>query len=796
MLGFEGVFTVKAQGRSGGLALFWKNTKDGRVVGFSQHHIDFLVEVDGSSNWRLTGVYGEPQRGQQEDTWNLTKFLVNSSSDHWCVIGDLNNVLSQSDKRGGLPYPSRLISGFEQALIDCDLVDMDLVGYPYTWEKGRGTSRWIEVRLDHALVSSIWFQHFPQSRLLNLDTSPLDHNHIFLEFMVPEKFIPNRHFRFENAWLKEPVCLEMDCWTVSSRMSTVEKITLCVDKLSKWGSNVTGNFKLRINKCQNELKKLKNNRDALSVQRDQNNKYFQCAASNRRSFNQISKLKDSSGNWKDWENGLADVVVDYFSSLFSASSLGSDVVVQCIQRKVTSQINEDLHQLVVAEEVRRAVFSMHFDKSPGPDGMTPTFYQKCWDIIQTDVTAVVQNFFNTGEFDQGYGDANVVLILKNKMPESMVNLRPIALCNVLYKIITKVMANRMEPSMDQIVLESESAFIPGRLITNNILVSLEVLHYLKRKRKGKDGFMALKLDLSKAYDRIEWNFLDSVLRKISFLENWIFLCGDSLEFGNGSSINVLKERWLPDQNQPSVTSSHPALQQVMSGSTGMGESRYWNLGGCCRWCFSGLVRRCFNTLTAEKQCLAAALCWGVWGARNDVVWQGKSVNISYYDGMERWLKPQVNSIKINVDAAIFEGQNQFGGAFVVQDRNGLLIEGHTKLHMGNIAPAVAEALCFREALSWIKNQSPSSVWVEIDCLLLVQALRSSASLSSYFGCVIQECKAMLANLSNAYFCFIKQSANRVAHEFARASFFYPDCIFSMENIPTELLPMLVTEFEG
>uniref|UniRef100_A0A803PGU3 RNase H type-1 domain-containing protein n=1 Tax=Cannabis sativa TaxID=3483 RepID=A0A803PGU3_CANSA len=233
----------------------------------------------------------------------------------------------------------------------------------------------------------------------------------------------------------------------------------------------------------------------------------------------------------------------------------------------------------------------------------------------------------------------------------------------------------------------------------------------------------------------------------------------------------------------------------------------------------------FKTLTAEKQCLVAALCWAVWGARNDVVWQGKPINISAivafarsyldqwqnaqktqiesswsdlqdYDGTERWIKPQNNSIKINVDAAIFEGQNRFGGAIVIRDHNGFLIEGHTKLHQGNIAPSVAEALSFREALSWIKDHQSYPVWVEIDCLLVIQALRSSTSLTSYFGCVIQECKAMLANLSNVYFYFVKRSANRVAHEFARASLFYPDCTFSMGNIPTELLPILVTEFEG
>uniref|UniRef100_A0A803NWE1 Endonuclease/exonuclease/phosphatase domain-containing protein n=1 Tax=Cannabis sativa TaxID=3483 RepID=A0A803NWE1_CANSA len=98
-LGYEGVFIVEAQGRSGGLALLWKNEKDGRIIGFSQSHIDFMVEVEGNPKWRLTGVYGEPQRQQRMDTWNLLRSLVNNSNAPWCVIGDLNNVLSQSDKR-------------------------------------------------------------------------------------------------------------------------------------------------------------------------------------------------------------------------------------------------------------------------------------------------------------------------------------------------------------------------------------------------------------------------------------------------------------------------------------------------------------------------------------------------------------------------------------------------------------------------------------------------------------------------------------------------------------------------
>ena len=137
-------------------------------------------------------------------------------------------------------------------------------------------------------------------------------------------------------------------------------------------------------------------------------------------------------------------------------------------------------------------------------------------MIGDSVNSFYLRCLNDRVLPQDLNATNIILIPKIKAPSKITEYWPIALCNVLLNIMTKAIVNRLKPLMDEVISESQSAFIPSQLIYDNVLVAYEISHYMKRKKQGKVSWASLKMDMSKAYDRVEWPFLKQMMLALGF----------------------------------------------------------------------------------------------------------------------------------------------------------------------------------------------------------------------------------------------------------------------------------------
>lgn len=146
---------------------------------------------------------------------------------------------------------------------------------------------------------------------------------------------------------------------------------------------------------------------------------------------------------------------------------------------------------------------------------------------------LVLSTLHTGSLPSSLNHTFITLIAKNKTPEQITDYPPISLCNVLYKLVAKLLANKLKTLLPKIISPTQSPYVPGCLITNNILVAYELMHYLKKIRKRGSGFISLKLDISKSYDHVEWSFLEEIMHRMGFTNSWInriMMCVKSVSF--------------------------------------------------------------------------------------------------------------------------------------------------------------------------------------------------------------------------------------------------------------------------
>jgi len=170
---------------------------------------------------------------------------------------------------------------------------------------------------------------------------------------------------------------------------------------------------------------------------------------------------------------------------------------------------------ITKSEVLAILNTMKPFKAPGPDGFQCIFFKQYWHIVGDDIFHLVHSAFHTGHFNVEISNTLISLIPKVDPPNTYKDFRPISLCNIVYKIITKVLVQRLRPILNNIIGPYQSSFLPGRGTSDNFIVLQEIIHYMRRSKKKK-GSMAFKLDLEKAFDNVNWDFLNSCLQDFGF----------------------------------------------------------------------------------------------------------------------------------------------------------------------------------------------------------------------------------------------------------------------------------------
>ncbi|XP_027158259.1 uncharacterized protein LOC113759880 [Coffea eugenioides] len=254
-------------------------------------------------------------------------------------------------------------------------------------------------------------------------------------------------------------------------------------------------------------------------------------------MNFISRVKDAAGQWIENIEGIKASVTNFFTTLFCSDREGRETPqVDFAVPKLNQLENSELHKLPTMEELKEVIFSMSQDSAPGPDGFSAGFYQASWVIICEDLLDAVLEFFEGGQQPRGFTSTSIVLIPKVVGASQWKEFRSISLCNFSSKLISKILANRINRLLPRLVSDWQTGFVPGREIVDNILLAQELVLDLDRRLKHSN--LILKLDMEKTYDRVEWSFLLFMLRQFGFNEGNVNLIFQS--FSN-NWFSILRE---------------------------------------------------------------------------------------------------------------------------------------------------------------------------------------------------------------------------------------------------------------
>uniref|UniRef100_A0A1D1YFE7 Retrovirus-related Pol polyprotein LINE-1 n=1 Tax=Anthurium amnicola TaxID=1678845 RepID=A0A1D1YFE7_9ARAE len=542
--------------RDGRIWVLWRSSiVKIQIIDETEQYMHLMVDLGNSKCFILSAIYNSNLALDRLKTWQALKNISSSISIPWLVTGDFNQVRSNDEKIGGLKIPLSHLKPLNECIDFCTLQDMKSIGNPLSWCNQGVSRRRILARLDRSMINEEWITLFPSS-LLHYGPAFMSDHSLMLISTVDDLPKEPKPFKFHCMWTSHPDFLNIikEAWksdsTGSPMFTFCQKLKSVKNALRSWNKYGFGDVLANISCAKKKLVQMQGqlqddplNPDLISneksvreefsrailaenslarqkakqfwlTQGDTNSKFFHAAIKARRMFNSIRKCRNAQGVILEDITQVKSYTLSFFQQLLNQDRIIDSNPHLEISKILVEEDRNLLNRRYSDDDIKAVVMKSPKMKSPGPDGFPAEFFQFCWDIVGKDFCSAIHNFLITGKLLKQVGTTFITLIPKDSCADSLDNFRPISLCNFVYKVISKLLANRLKKVLDKIISPHQMAFIEGRKIQDSILLANDLVKNIHSKSRG--NVSALKADLRKAFDSVHRPFIYFMMQKMGF----------------------------------------------------------------------------------------------------------------------------------------------------------------------------------------------------------------------------------------------------------------------------------------
>ncbi|CAG7886739.1 unnamed protein product [Brassica rapa] len=564
------------EAENGRIVVMW-NPRISVVVYLKSEQLMVCGVFDPASRISFTVgfVYAYNERSQRIALWSSLVQLSLSSSirnSPWLVLGVFNQVLS-TDEAYSL-YPVDLCIGgmgdFQDCIDDSGVFDLSFRGCPFTWTN-KSPSNPKSRKLDRALVNEAWMEVFPNSNALFDAPGSSDHSPCLITVSDSAEHRKSR-FTFFSFFETHPEYLKRlsEAWTSpvsragpmstlylklraakncckainQSRFSNIEKRTReAFEKLQDIQEQVLHSPSpllfsaeaaardewLILAAAEQNFFQLKS-RVRWLCKGDLNTRFFHKSVKANLSRNIIHFLTDGNNTRVYGVQEMKDLAVRFYSFLQGRSNIAvtpyaGSAIALIHPYRCSESLSACLAELPSTEGITSIVFALPKGKAPGPDGFSAEFFTSSWNLVGLDVTNAVKHFFTTKMMSRQTNATVISLIPKISGASSLSDFRPVSLCNTVYKVISKVLAHRLKRITKDAVQQNQVGFVSGRVLSDNVLLASELVADFHKPGRISRG--CLQVDITKAYDSVEWEFIMNILSAFQLpplFMDWIWAC--------------------------------------------------------------------------------------------------------------------------------------------------------------------------------------------------------------------------------------------------------------------------------